>query len=83
MRTPTISKSQFLKGMQCQKRLWYYRNRKDLNPEIDLNTQAKFDMGNEAGEFAKAYFENGVEVTEEYFETEKAICLLSLVFPFQ
>jgi len=72
MKTPTISKSQFLKGVQCQKRLWYYRNRKDLKPEDDDN-DAKFAMGNEVGEIAKAYFENEVEVKEEYFETEKAI----------
>ncbi len=73
MKTPTISKSQFLKGMQCQKRLWYYRNRKDLKLEDDPNAQAKFEMGDEVGEIAKAYFENGVEVIENYWETEKAI----------
>ena len=71
MKTPTISKSQFLKGMQCQKRLWYDRNRKDLSTEDD--NKAKFEMGNEVGKIAKTYFENGVEVTEEYLETEKAI----------
>ena len=58
--------------MQCQKKLWYCRNRKDLKPEDDDN-DAKFAMGNEVGEIAKAYFENEVEVKEEYFETEKAI----------
>ena len=30
-------------------------------------------MGNEVGEIAKTYFENGVEVKENYWKTEKAI----------
>lgn len=29
-----ISKSQYLKGIQCPKALWLYRNRPDLRPEI-------------------------------------------------
>ena len=45
--SPNISKSQYLKGLQCPLALWYYRYRKDLKPEIDTQTQARFDAGNE------------------------------------
>ena len=60
----TISKSQYVKGRQCPKALWLYRHRKDLAPEIDVETQARFDTGNEIGELAMHYFDGGVELSE-------------------
>jgi hypothetical protein len=69
----SISKSQYLKGMQCPKALWFYRHRKDLAPEISDNQQALFDAGHEVGELAQTYFKNGIEITEEYYEIAKAI----------
>lgn len=68
-----LSKSQFIKGVQCSKALFIYRKRKDLHPEVDDSKQAIFDMGHEVGEFAKQVFSSGVEVTEEYFDIEGAI----------
>jgi uncharacterized protein DUF2779 len=70
---PKISKTQFIKGLQCPKALWYYIKRKDLKPEIDLSTQARFDAGKEIGIIAQQYFEGGIEVTEDYWEIEKAV----------
>jgi len=70
---PKISKSQYIKGLQCPLALWYYRYRKDLKPEIDAQTQARFDMGNEIGKLAQQYFDGGVQVTDKYWEIEKAI----------
>ena len=70
---PKISKSQYIKGLQCPKALWYYRNRKDLAPEIDAATQARFDTGHDIGELAKQYFEGGVEVTNDYWDVKGAI----------
>jgi len=68
-----ISKSQYVKGLQCPKALWFYRHRPDLAPEISESKQALFDVGNEVGELAKKYFKNGIEITEEYYEITKAI----------
>ena len=62
----TISKSQYVKGLQCPKALWFYRHRKDLAPEIDAQTQVKFDAGNEIGALAMRFFDGGIEVTNEY-----------------
>lgn len=70
---PKLSKSQYVKGLQCPKALWFYRHRKDLKPPIDTATQARFDAGNEIGQLAMAYFEGGVEVTDAYWEIEKAV----------
>jgi hypothetical protein len=71
--TPTISKSQFIKGQQCPKALWYYKNRKDLAIEPDAATQAMFDAGNEVGILAQKYFGKGVEVTDEYWNISAAV----------
>ena len=68
----TLSKTQFIKGLQCTKALWYYLHRKDLKPEVDLATQARFDTGTEIGILAQQYFDGGIEITEEYWEIYKA-----------
>ncbi len=69
----TISKSQYVKGLQCPKALWLYRHRKALAPEIDAQTQARFDTGNEIGTLAMRYFDGGVEVTNAYWDVKGAI----------
>jgi hypothetical protein len=68
-----ISKSQYLKGIQCPKALWLYRHRPDLYPEISESQQHLFDTGNEIGQLAQQYFDNGVEITEEYYQIDQAI----------
>ena len=68
-----ISKSQYLKGVQCPKALWLYRHRTDLKPEVTEAQQFRFDTGNEVGRLAQQYFRDGVEINEAYFEIDKAI----------
>ncbi len=68
-----ISKSQYLKGLQCTKSLWLYRHRKDLAPEITPDKQALFDTGSAIGELAKQYFSKGVEVTNDYWDVQGAV----------
>jgi hypothetical protein len=68
-----ISKSQYLKGIQCPKALWFYRHRPDLKPEISEAQQHLFDTGHEVGGLAKQYFNGGVEIEVEYYEIDKAI----------
>ena len=66
-----ISKSQYVKGNQCPKALWFSLNRKDLTPPVDTAKQAIFDAGNEVGEWAKKYFPSGVEVTTPYYKARE------------
>ncbi|MEJ2282222.1 MAG: DUF2779 domain-containing protein [Desulfobacterales bacterium] len=68
-----ISKSQYLKGLQCPKALWLYRNRKDLAPVIGEGLQFIFDMGHEVGELARQYFGEGIEIAEPYYAIKQAI----------
>lgn len=65
---PTLSKSQYMKGISCLKSLWIYKNRRDLIPEVTPELQALFDMGNAIGELSMKYFDNGVAVTNEYWD---------------
>ena len=69
---PTISKSQYIKGLQCPLALWFYRNRKDLKPQIDFATQMRFDAGHEVGALAQMHFSGGVKVAENYWDVQKA-----------
>lgn len=68
-----ISKSQYLKGVQCPKALWFFRHRPNLKPEITEAQQHLFDTGHEVGELAKQYFKGGIEIEAEYYEIDKAI----------
>lgn len=68
-----ISKSQYVKGLQCPKALWLYRHRKDLVPEITPEKQALFDTGHEIGELAMQYFGEGIEVKNEYWDVQGAV----------
>ncbi len=70
---PTLSKSQYIKGLQCPKALWFHKYRKDLAPEITPAKQAVFDTGHEVGLLAQKYFEGGIEVIADYWDIEKSI----------
>lgn len=68
-----ISKSQYIKGAQCPKALWYYRHRPGLAPEVSESQQFIFDIGHEVGELAQKFFKSGIEITDEFYEIDKAI----------
>jgi len=72
-KTHNISKSQFLKGIQCSKALWFYRNRPELKSETDDAQQALFDEGNEIGQLAQTYFKGGIEVEGKHWDIDSAI----------
>ena len=69
----TLSKSQYIRGLQCSKSLWLYRNRKDLAPETTSEKQGVFNIGNLIGQLAMDRFPDGVEVTNEYWDIKGAI----------
>lgn len=57
-----LSKSRYISGLQCHKRLWLQKNRPDLIPPIDASSQARFDVGNQIGKLAQSLFLGGKEV---------------------
>jgi Domain of unknown function(DUF2779) len=60
-----LSKSQFIRGLQCHKSLWLYKNRRDLLPEPDSAQQALYDVGAEVGLLARQLFPDGEEIEFE------------------
>jgi len=58
----TLSKSQYIRGLQCHKSLWLYKNRQDLRDTPDNQTESAFNTGYDVGELAKELFPNGVEI---------------------
>lgn len=58
----TLSKSQYIRGLQCHKSLWLYKNRPELRDEADKAQESLFNTGYNVGELAKQLFPNGVEI---------------------
>jgi hypothetical protein len=74
-RTPFISKSTFLSGLQCSKLVWYRYNAKDQIPAPDDAQQAIFDQGHEVGELAKSLYPDGIEIGKDITDLEETIRL--------
>ena len=54
-----LSKSQFIRGKQCQKSLWLYKHRPNLRTLPDPQLQARFDEGSRVGVLAQELFPGG------------------------
>ena len=60
-----ISKSKYMKGLQCQKLLWTVCNAAESIPEADAGIQALFNEGTAVGELAQSLFPGGVLVERD------------------
>lgn len=60
-----ISKSKFVAGCQCVKRLYWQIHEPELAAEPDAADQAIMQQGHEVGMLARRMFPGGVEVTSE------------------
>lgn len=58
----TISKSQYIRGLQCHKSLWLYKNNPELREAPDNQTESAFNTGYDVGALAKELFPNGIEI---------------------
>lgn len=61
--THILSKSTFLKGLQCDKHLYLYKNNKELLDPLSEMQQAIFSRGTDVGKIAQQLFPNGVDVS--------------------
>jgi hypothetical protein len=59
---PRLSKSKYLSGLQCPKRLYLEVHHPALATPPDASTQAILDMGTEIGILAQQRFRGGVLV---------------------
>ncbi len=58
-----LSKSRFVSGVQCSKKLFLELNRKELKPAITASQQAIFDQGHAIGKMAQERYPNGIDLT--------------------
>ena len=69
-----LSKSTFLYGSQCTKRLYFYKFRRDLIEETSPSQQAIFDQGTSVGEMARDLFPGGIDASPATpFEYAKSV----------
>lgn len=72
-RTPGLSKSRFMAGLQCLKRLYLETYARDLADPIEPASQAILDSGTGVGELARQCFPGGVLISEEYDRHAQAV----------
>ncbi|MFC1962974.1 hypothetical protein ACFLWB_03140 [Chloroflexota bacterium] len=70
---PVLSKSRFMAGLQCHKRLYYECYRRELADPVDASQQAIFDTGNEVGTLARSMYPGGVLISEDYLHHDGAM----------
>jgi hypothetical protein len=69
-----LSKSRFVSGAQCAKKLYFERFRKELKPAITQRQQAIFDQGNLIGKMAHGCFPNGIDLSSQtHFDYTDAV----------
>jgi hypothetical protein len=72
-KVPRLSKSKYISGLQCHKRLYLDIYQPYLATPPDAGTQAILDMGTDVGELARRRFDGGRLVTAGYRQTEAAL----------
>jgi predicted RecB family nuclease len=73
MRTPLLSKSKYLAGLQCPRRLWLAAHARDLAAQPSAAELALQAAGSEVGEHARRLFPGGVVVAEEARQHAQAL----------
>jgi len=68
-----LSKSKFLAGLQCDKRLFLAVHHPELATQPGAATQAILDIGSEVGEHARRRFPGGVLVEAGYRQAREAL----------
>lgn len=69
---PILSKSTYLFGLQCIKRLYLYKKHYHLANPVEETTQAIFQTGTDVGKLAQSLFPNGINAQgDEPYHSEK------------
>ena len=73
-----LTKSNYLNGIQCHKRLWYEENNRDKKSDTTISQQRIFDQSKKVGILARDHFPEGLLITaiappNSVEQTEKAI----------
>jgi len=69
----TLSKSKYLVGTQCPKRLWLEAHRRDLMPPTSPAQERVFAAGHEVGRLARERFPGGILIEEDPLRWRDAV----------
>lgn len=72
-RSPQLSKSRFMAGLQCLKRLYLECYHRDLADPIGPRQQYIFDTGTAVGELARERFADGKLIREDHLAHSQAV----------
>lgn len=70
---PPLSKSRFLAGLQCKKRLYLECFHPELADPFDAGRQAILDTGTRIGELARDLYPDGVLIAEDHLHHGEAV----------
>ncbi|MDH5668832.1 MAG: DUF2779 domain-containing protein [Nitrospira sp.] len=70
---PRLSKSKFLAGLQCHKRVYLEVHHPEWASPADPSLRAVLEMGTEIGVVARSLFQGGVLIEESYRRREAAL----------
>ena len=65
MANSRLSKSTFIRGLQCEKSLYLYKHHYRLKDPTPSSLQAVFDQGTNIGLLAQELFPNGADASPE------------------
>lgn len=69
-----LSKSTFIKGLQCRKALYLYKNRYFLRDPLSPEQRAKFIRGTQVGIFARELFPGGADASPKtHFQMARSV----------
>ncbi|MDY6918198.1 MAG: DUF2779 domain-containing protein [Chloroflexota bacterium] len=70
---PLLSKSRFVAGLQCPRRLYLECFNPDLADPVSPAEQARLDMGTRVGGLARDLYPGATLIAEPYFQHEEAV----------
>ena len=74
MEKPILSKSTFIRGIQCEKSLYLYKHNYNLRDGISSQLQAIFNQGTNVGLLSQQLFPNGVDASpSDHFKIQESV----------
>jgi hypothetical protein len=74
MKKPILSKSTFIRGLQCEKSLYLYKHNYNLRDEVSPQLQTIFNQGNNVGILAQDLFPYGIDASpSSYYKMQESV----------
>lgn len=74
MEKPILSKSTFIRGLQCEKSLYLYKHNYNLRDGISTQLQAIFNQGTNVGLLSQQLFPNGADASpSDHFKIQESV----------